>query len=320
MNRKFDAVCIGFIVQDIIITDIPEDALTRDTTVGTEALITSGGDAVNEAITLARLGSKTGLLVKVGRDAIGNSIYSILENEAVDRSLVIRDDAAEMMMAIVVIKPDGERAFLVKRGNSSYHLQPEDVTDEILKNTRAITIGSLFCLPGLDGAPMAGILERAQSFGTITICDMTHDLNEIGPAAMECVYPHVDYMVPSMEEAVYTTGETDPDKIADFYLSRGVKNVVLKLGGDGCFFKNATDRFFTDPYVIKPVDTTGCGDNFLGAFTHALLKGLPIRECTDFACAAGAINALGIGAHHTIRDEAHVLSFMKETPKRHMDR
>ena len=132
MNRKFDAVCIGFIVQDIIITDIPEDALTRDTTVGTEALITSGGDSGNEAITLARLGSKTGLLVKVGRDAIGNSIYSILENEAVDRSLVIRDDAAEMMMAIVVIKPDGERAFLVKRGNSSYHLQPEDVTDEIL--------------------------------------------------------------------------------------------------------------------------------------------------------------------------------------------
>ena len=320
MNRKYDVVCIGCIVQDIIITGIPLDALSRDTTVGDSALVTSGGDANNESITLARLGSKTAILVKIGYDSIGNSLYSILENEPLDLSLVIRDKNAEMMMAIVVIKTDGERSFLVKQGTSACQLVPTDITDEILKNTRAITVGSLFCLPGLDGAGIADVLKRAQSFGTITICDMTYDINNIGADAMLCAYPHIDYMVPSLEEAMYASGETDLDKIADFFLEHGVKNVIIKLGGDGCFFKNASERFFTDAYQIKPVDTTGCGDNFLGAFTHALLKGWPIRECTDFACAAGSLNATGVGAHHVLQDEAHVLSFMKETPRSHMER
>lgn len=320
MNRKFDVVCIGCIVQDIIITGIAQDALSRDTTVGTDAFVTSGGDANNESITLGRLGSKTAPLVKIGYDSIGNSLYSILENEPLDLSLVVRDENAKMMMAVVVIKTDGERSFLVKQGSSACHLVPEDITDEILKSTRAITVGSLFCLPGLDGAGIAGVLKRAQSFGTLTICDMTYDINNIGPDAMLCAYPYIDYMIPSMEEATYATGETDPDKIADFFLSHGVKNVVLKLGGDGCFFKNASERFYTDAYTITPVDTTGCGDNFLGGFTHGLLKGWPLRECTDFACATGSLNATAIGAHHALKDEAHVRAFMEETPRKHLER
>lgn len=320
MNKQFDAICIGFVVQDILLTDIPHDALSRDTSVASSAMVTSGGDATNEAVTLGRLGSKTGLLLKLGHDSIGKSIYSTLESEPLDLSLIVHDEDAEMMLAIVVIQPDGNRSFLVKRGNDKSYLVLDDVSDEALKNTRAVTVGSLFCLPGLDGAPIANILKRAQSFGAITICDMTHDLNGIGPDAQLCVYPHVDYIMPSLEEATYVTGETDPDKIADFFLSKGVKNVVLKLGGDGCFFKNSEKRFFSDPYRIKPVDTTGCGDCCLGGFTHALLKDWPIEKCVDFACAVGAINATGIGAHHTVQNEEHVLKFMEETPHRVIER
>ena len=320
MSRSYDAVCIGFIVQDIMITDIPEDALTRDTTIGGTAMVTSGGDAGNEAITLGNLGSKTALLTKIGTDSIGNSIQAIVEQEPVDTSLIIRDECAEMMMAIVVIKPNGDRSFLVKQGNTAYYLKPDDISDNVLKNTRAITIGSLFCLPGLDGPGIANVLRRAQHFGTLTICDMTHDSCKIGPHAMDCVYPHVDYMMPSMEEAYYVTGETDPDLIADYFLSQGVKNVVLKLGGDGCFFKNNSQRFFSDPYVVKAIDTTGCGDNFLGGFTHALLKGWDMEHCCDFACAVGALNATRLGAHHVIKSEQQVLDFMKSTPQKHLIR
>ena len=65
---------------------------------------------------------------------------------------------------------------------------------------------------------------------------------------MEKVYPYTDYLMPSYDEAIYVTGEKDPDKIADYFLDAGVKNVVLKLGGEGCFFKNREKRFFTDPF------------------------------------------------------------------------
>ncbi len=321
MKKTYDVVCIGFVVQDIIITNIPFDALSRDTSVADSGIITSGGDAANEAVTLSRLGSRAALLVKIGRDSIGNSIYSTLESEPLDRSLIIRDDTAEMMLAIVAIKPDGERSFLVKPGNDACHLTPQDISDAVLQQTRAVTVGSLFCLPGLDGMGMADILARAGSYGALTLCDMTYDLNQIGPAAMLPVYPHIDYILPSLEEAIYATGETEPHKIADYFLAHGVKNVVIKLGGDGCFFQNQNESFYTDPYCPDVIlDTTGCGDTFTGAFTHALLKGWPLRKCTAFACAAGALNATGIGAHHTVESEAQVLTFMENTPRKHLSR
>lgn len=319
-NKKYDAVCLGFVVQDILMTDVPKDALTRDTAVASSATVTSGGDAANQSVTLGRLGSKTALLVKLGTDSIGRSIYSTFEDEPVDLSLMVRDDEAQMILAIVMIQPNGDRTFVIRQGNDKCYLTADEVSDEVLKNTRALTIGSLYCLPGLDGAPMAGILERAHKYGVTTVCDMTYDQHHLGPKAQECCYPHLDYFMPSMEEATYVTGETDPDKIADYFLERGVKNVVLKLGGEGCFFKNAEKRFFADPYDIKAIDTTGCGDCCLGGFTHALLQGWDIETCVDFACAAGAINATGVGAHHTIQNEGHVLSFMKETPRRVIDR
>lgn len=316
MKKKFDVISIGFIVQDIVLTDIPANALSRDTSAASSATVTSGGDAANQAVTLGRLGSHVALLSKIGTDSVGNSIYSTLDDEPVDRSLILRDDDAEMMLSIVVVKPDGERSFLVRYGNQKSYLAPEDITDTVLQSADIITVGSLFCLPGLDGAPIADVLARAHIFGAVTICDITHDQYKVGPKALLDVYPHIDYLLPSMEEAVYVTGETDPDKIADFFLSKGVKNVLIKLGSDGCFFKNTEKRFFSDPYAVTPLDTTGCGDCFLGGFAHALQKGWALEKCADFACAVGAINATGIGAHHTVQNEAHVLDFMAHTPRR----
>ena len=108
--------------------------------------------------------------------------------------------------------------------------------------------------------------------------------------------------------------------MAEYFLDRGVGSVVIKLGSRGSFFKNARERFYTDPYSVKPVDTTGCGDNFTAGFIHAYLKGQSMRECMQFASAAGALNSQGLGASSYIRSEQMVLDFMKETPVMKVER
>ena len=75
-----------------------------------------------------------------------------------------------------------------------------------------------------------------------------------------------------------------------------------------------------DPYDIKPVDTTGCGDNFVAAFIHCLLKGMDNRACAEFASAVGAINSQGVGAHMQIQSERQVLDYMKTAKKRVIER
>ena len=149
---------------------------------------------------------------------------------------------------------------------------------------------------------------------------MTYDMHKIGARSFDKLYPAIDYLMPSYDEAVFVTGEMEPDKIADVFLKAGVGNVVLKLGDQGCFFKNAEERFYTDPYSVKPVDTTGCGDNFVAGFVHELLKGMPHKVCTEFACGIGGLNSLGLGAHRTVQSEMHVEEFMKKTEKVKYDR
>ena len=127
-------------------------------------------------------------------------------------------------------------------------------------------------------------------------------------------------MVPSWDEASYVTGLDQEEKMADYFLERGAGNVIIKLGRDGSFFKNAQERFYMDSYDVKPVDTTGCGDNFTAGFIHAYLKGLPMRDCVRFASASGALNALGLGASSYIRSEKMVLDFMENAPVRHVSR
>lgn len=322
-NRKkeFDVICIGQIVQDILVTNIPENALTseKDTFLADEILMSSGGDAVNEAAMLAKFGNRCALLTRLDKKEVGDMIYADLTRQGVDTSLLVRPDDCRTFTAIVVIKPNGDHIFFDGPGHN-YTLRMSDIDMSVFERTRAVTAGSLFALGELDTCGIEQIFRKAQESGALTIADMNNDSDKKGPRAVEKVYPYTDYLMPSYDEAIYVTGEKDPDKIADYFLDAGVKNVVLKLGGEGCFFKNREKRFFTDPFRVSPVDTTGCGDNFVAAFVHCLLKGMEPEECAEFACAAGALNSQGLGAHLHIQSEAQVEAFMKTAQKARIDR
>ena len=50
--KKYDVVCLGCIVEDIVLTSVPRDTFYHDTTVAGSGLVSTGGDATNEAVTL----------------------------------------------------------------------------------------------------------------------------------------------------------------------------------------------------------------------------------------------------------------------------
>lgn len=320
-NKKYDVICIGQVVQDIMVTNIPENALTSgtDTVMAGQVLLASGGDAVNEAAMLAKLGNHSALLTRLDKRNVGDMIYGDLVREGVDTSLLTRPDDCKTFSTVVVVKQNGDHSFLIGPGEN-FMLKMSDIDLSVFEETRAVTAGSIYGLGELDTGGLAVIFEKAQKAGAITLADMNFDTLGLGPHAIDSVYPYTDYLMPSYDEAVYVTGERGPDKIADVFLAAGVKNVVLKMGEEGCFFKSAKKRFFTDPYKVNPVDTTGCGDNFVAAFLHCLLKGMEPEECAEFACGAGALNSQGIGAHLYVRSEDHIRQFMASAEKRELHR
>jgi len=66
---------------------------------------------------------------------------------------------------------------------------------------------------------------------------------------------------------------------------------------------------------VKPVDTTGAGDVFRGAFIHALLRGDPPRDILRFANAAAALSCTKMGAMSSVPTLADVTAFATKGTK-----
>lgn len=320
-SKKFDVICIGQVVQDILTTNVPENAFTgeTDTVMADSLTIATGGDAANEAVILSRLGNKVSLLARLDKRNIGNMIYDDMRAEGVDMTWSPRLDNCENFTSMVFIHPSGDHNFIVGPGKN-YLPKKTDFDLELFKQARVVSAASLFALGELDTDGIEKIFRIAQESGAYTVADMNFDLEGIGPNGVQKAYPYIDYLMPSLSEAIYVTGLHDPDEIAEYFLAAGVKNVVLKLGGDGCFFRNREERFYMDAFEITPKDTTGCGDNFVAAFIHALLKGETHYECCEYGSAAGALNSFGIGAHMYIKSEQQILDFIATASKRIMNR
>lgn len=320
-RKKYDVICIGQVTQDILVDNVPRNAflLETDTVKADSLTISTGGDAVNEAIILSRLGEKSSVVVRLDKRNIGDMIERELEEENVDISMVSRQEDCENFTSMIFIHPDGNHDFIVGPGKN-YTLKRSDVDFDRICDARAVSAASLFALGELDTNGIEEILKKAQKADVYTFADANFDLYDIGPEAVKSVYPYIDYFMPSLNETMYMTGKKEPDAIADCFLCQGVKNVILKLGSEGCFFKNSRERFFVDPFIVQVVDTTGCGDNFAAAFIHGILNGMSNRNSAEFACGAGALNSQKIGAHSYVRSEKQIFDFMKNTPKRRIKR
>lgn len=320
MKKKYDVVCIGDATLDITMCNIPADALCVDSSYADKILISSGGDAANQAAVLSALGCSTALIAKIGNDDIGSLLYRKLRNDHISEHYLIKSDGKESGFCIAAVQPDGQRSFLVWAGGGDKDLSLPEIDLHFLYETRAVCVGSLFCLKELDRGGITEIFREARRRHVLTFADMTADAYGIGRAAFLDTYPYIDYLLPSLIEARYVTNENTPHHIAEYLLERGVRNILIKLGEEGCFVKNKKEEFFIDPYIVDAVDTTGCGDNFTAAFIYGILHGFGLYNSALFGCAAGAINATQIGAHGAVKNADQVELFQKNVPRRTIGR
>jgi sugar/nucleoside kinase (ribokinase family) len=110
------------------------------------------------------------------------------------------------------------------------------------------------------------------------------------------------------------SGKKTPEEIAHFFHSKGVKNVIIKLGHEGCFVKHADEKGYQVPAFnkVKAIDTSGAGDSFCAGFIAGLYMGWDIPLCAKFANAVGAHCIMQIGTTAGIKSIEETLRFMKD--------
>ena len=119
--------------------------------------------------------------------------------------------------------------------------------------------------------------------------------------------PLIDYITPNEDEAKYFSGKEDPEAMADVFLEAGVKNVIIKLGAKGCFFRSRDKRIALDACNISVVDATGAGDNLIAGFASEILRGATVEDALKFGNVCGAICTTAVGASTALKNREQVL-------------
>lgn len=294
--KKYDVLNIGIIVADIPVK-LPCEALDfKSDTFRVEGIdIRTGGDAANSAVALSQLGKKVALAGALGNDAMGGLVRGMIAEKGVDTEYVRMKDGVVTSVSIALVNNRGERTFICTRGNN-ITLCMEDLDFSLIPKVRHINLSSLFAHPLLEKGG-AAFFAAAKEAGVTVSADVGHDNYGTGFAGVKNLLGYVDFFMPSWTEANYMTGETDPLKMAEFFVRHtGEKTVLIKLGSKGCYVYHKGEGYTIPAFPVDVVDTTGAGDHFVAGFLSAYLDGMPVRECARYACAVAAASTQFLGA------------------------
>ena len=298
MEKKLDAICVGAAIVDIPLQPVSRDMFEIESFPLQQISMTIGGDAINEATIMSRLGHKIGLMSMVGKDAVGNFIVEHCEKNGIDYSGVKMKEGIDTSINVGLVTADGERTFVTNRNGSLWKMTIDDVDLDRIGEARLLSFASIFNNPLLDCPAMVTIFKEAKKHEMIICADMIkarlgETLDDIKEALS-----YVDYFFPNYDEACLMTGETELDKVADKFLSCGIKNVVIKTGKKGCYIKSQNGNVLEVPAMkgITAIDTIGAGDNFASGFITAILEGKSLKECAEFANVTASISVQSVGA------------------------
>ena len=310
MEKKYDVTVIGLQVVDLVVSKVDSRILERDLTTVESVKMMLGGDAVNQALVLSKIGARTGIMGVTGSDSLGDMIISRLAGDHI--AVFTEKEDINTAVSIVLVDEKGERHF-VYQPSSNEVLAYRHVNEDAVRASKVLSIAGSMGLSGLDGEDTLRLLRLARESGTITAVDFkiardSYDMDMIRQEIALC-----DYVLPSELEARYITGEEEPEKQAAAFHAYGARHVVIKLGDRGCYVSSDEIKRMAAPYPCSCIDSTGAGDTFSGAFLYGVSRGWDILQCARFGNAAGSIAVEHAGANQAIRDAGQIYERMNRT-------
>ncbi|MFF5018068.1 carbohydrate kinase family protein [Streptomyces sp. NPDC001165] len=279
---------VGDVVTDVVARHRGPLATGTDTAAAIRTL--PGGAGANVACWAAHAGgTDVRLLGRVGADAAEWHERELLAAGVRPRLVVDREATTGTVICLVDTGASAERTFLTDSG-ASLRLEPADWSDALLDGVARLHLSGylLFSEPSRALAEVA--LAAARGRGVPVSLDPASAgfLLEFGVDRFLAFTEGLDVLLPSRDEACLLTGLPEPADAAA-KLSRLVPLVVAKSGVAGALVARSGAVVARVPAVpANPLDTTGAGDAFTGAFLAALLTGADPEEAAAQGCRAGA--------------------------------
>lgn len=264
-------LCIGEALIDMICTD--KGSSLSD---GQNFLKKPGGAPTNVAAAIGALGGSVALSAKVGLDPFGKQLKQVMDEFHVDTTHLHLDANHFTTFAFVSLMLDGERDFVFNRGADAA-LTVEEVGEIDLSQTNIIHFGSATAfLDGPLNAAYYHLLASAKSAGKTICFDPNYRHLLFGKKQASFIEQSWTFLKAahftklSDEEAMLITGKNSLEEAAENLLANIPGVFTITLGKDGTLLGLDGKTYIIPSIQIKPTDTTGAGDAFVGAVLYQL--------------------------------------------------
>lgn len=288
MDKIFVA---GSINMDIVVR-LKELPRPGETIFGNDLHYIPGGKGCNQAVATSRLGKTTYLIGKLGKDEFGNSLVNFLFDEEIKLDYLFFSDTHPTGVALISVDQYSENSITVISG-SNYQLTEQDV--EQVQIEKGDVVVSVFEIPQ---PTILHLFERAKLANAITVLNPS-------PAKpfLDGLLETVDYLIVNEVELAFFSGMkkvSEEENIIVNYAKKIRKKpsqtIIVTLGAKGVICISGNDVINLTGIKVNPVDTTGAGDCFSGAFASAISEQMEITRAIKFANVAASYSVQKLGA------------------------
>ncbi len=302
MGRVFVA---GSINMDVVATADRHPRI-GETIAGKEVLYFPGGKGANQAVAASRLGARTTLVGRLGKDAFGAELKTFLGDQGIDLSHVQETAEAHTGTAIITVA-EADNTIVVIPGSNAL-VSADDVG--VVPLARGDAAVSQFEIPL---PTIAAFFRRARAAQATTV---------LNPAPAQKfsreLLALVDVLVLNETELglLADTELSDSDATAKILdaarrLQASPEQIIcVTLGKRGVVALAGRDELTVPGRAVQAVDTTGAGDCFVGALAAQLADGTPLRDALAYANAAASISVQRMGAGPSMPTAAEVAAIL----------
>ena len=244
-----------------------------------------GGKGANQAVAAARAGAAVRMIGAVGTDPHAGPVLEAMGETGVDTSLVVPVPGVTGT-AVVMVEESAENQIVVASG-ANLLARAEHVPDRALGPDTTLVVQL-----EVPVAEIHTVLERARRAGSRTVLN----------AAPAQALPHdmlgaCDVIVANRGEADVLAGSARgaPEQVRALADRYGC-DCIVTLGGEGAVLASAGSLLRLDSLDIRPVDTVGAGDAFVGVLAARLDAGDPLPAAAQYASVAAGLSCLDEGA------------------------
>lgn len=275
--------------------------------------ILPGGKSGNQAAAAALIGANVHMFGAVGSDDNADFLLGKLTQAGVDVSDVRRVEGPSGT-TVITVDANGENTIVYSPGSNAQVSVDyvESMRDEL---TSSSVLG--LCLE----SPIETVTAAARMCHEAGVKVLVND-SPFTPVLPAELIESADILLVNEHEMVQLLGIDEPadDNWDDFDWNYardrmhklGFEQAIITLGGDGSVVIDGDDVHRIEPVRVNAVDTTGCGDSFMGTVLAGLASGFALHESAELASYVSAYAATGSGAQASYGSASQIRKYFAD--------